>query len=282
MFFNRSSDFASSRRGADAMSHDSHDLLYEGTTLPYKRSIRLLTLQAGGSLTLSSPVECKLRVVDLPDGDSDKLCSYFALSYAWREPQTLPKAPPGDVVIFCNNIPISVPKNLFVALIRLRDIFKEPADIWIDYLCIDQSNMSERTQQVTLMQEIFSLASEVLIWLGEPSSTGLNEGSRFQAHCHWGKSNEDALCKEYRDSFTEYLRGHNIFKFLELGHAYGVFCLLSLLSRRVPVSQIQFYESSVESPEFRQWLDGLWTAVWEMIDRAWVSCITTWHQCDLC
>lgn len=250
------------------MSHE----LYQGTILPDERSIRLLTLHAGESLPLSSPVECELRVVNLLDVDSDVSWPYYALSYAWQEPQTLQKAPPGDIRISCNNMQIGVPKNLFVALVRLRQKFQEPVSIWIDFLCINQSSSSERTQQVTLMQEIFSLASEVLIWLGEPSSTGLHEGGRFQEHYHWDEDNEVELVSAYRDSFGEYLRGGNIFKFLNLGHAYGIFCLLSLLSRRVPAAQIPFHESSVDSPEFRQWVDGLWTAVWEMIDRAWVSC----------
>lgn len=251
------------------MSHE----LYQGAILPHKRSIRLLTLQAGGSLPLSSPVECQLQVVTLPDADSGTISwPYYALSYAWQEPQTLQKAPPGDIVISCNNFSIAVPKNLFVALVRLRQKFHEPTAIWVDYLCIDQSSTSERTQQVALMREIFSLASEVLIWLGEPSATGLQEGGQSQVHYHWGEDNQTELVRAYRDSFGEYLRGGNIFTFLNLGHAYGVFCLLNLLSRRVPASQIPFHESSVDSPEFRQWVDGLWTAVWEMIDRAWVSC----------
>lgn len=247
------------------------DKLYQRTVLPQERSIRLLTLHAGKSIPLSSPVECNLRVYTLPDDESGIPRPYYALSYAWQEPQTLARAPPGDVVISCNKIPIAVPKNLYVALVRLRQKFQEPFAVWIDYLCINQSNTSERTQQVALMQKIFSLASEVLIWLGEPSSTGMQEGSQFQTSYHWGDQKESELVQAYRDSFGEYLRGGNIFKFLDLGHAYGAFCLLSLLSNRMPASSIAFYESSVESPEFRQWVDGLWTAVWEMIDRAWVS-----------
>lgn len=245
--------------------------LYQGTVLPHERSIRLLTLHAGESLPLSSPVECELRVVTLPDVDSSTSLPYYALSYAWQEPQTLPKSPPGSIGISCNNIWTGVPKNLFVALVRLRQKYQKPITIWIDYLCIDQSSSSERTQQVALMQEIFSVASEVLIWLGEPSSTGLQEGGRFQEHYHWREDNEDQLVSAYRVAFTECLRGGNVFKFLDLGHAYGVFCLLSLLRQRVPASQIPFHESSVESEAFRQWVNGLWNAVWEMIDRAWVS-----------
>lgn len=247
--------------------------LYQGTILPHNRSIRLLTLHAGGSLPLSSPVECELRVVTLPDADSGVSCPYYALSYAWQEPQTLWFAPPTYFRISCNNIQIGVPENLFVALVRLRQKFQEPVAIWIDYLCIDQSSTSERAQQVALMQEIFNLASEVLIWLGEPSSPRLLlRGSKFQAHYHWGKDNEVELVTAYRNLFSEYLRGGKIFESADLGDAYGVFCLLNLLSRRVPASQIPFYESSVDSSHVRGWVNGLWNAVWEMIDKSWVSC----------
>jgi hypothetical protein len=38
--------------------------------------------------------------------------------------------------------------------------------IWIDYLCIDQSNTSERNHQVALMSQIYSLAKTVVVWLG--------------------------------------------------------------------------------------------------------------------
>lgn len=257
------------------------DELYQGTVLPHERSIRLLTLHAGKSIPQSSPVECDLRTYTLPDVESGTPWPYYALSYAWHEPQfqILANPPPGGFVISCNKMPIAVPKNLYFALVRLRQKFQEPSAVWIDYLCINQSNTSERAQQVALMQEIFSLASEVLIWLGEPSPTELGVGNEFARyhhwrHHHWGDDNEFELVKAYRDSFTEYLREGDSFnlEFLRLGHAYGAFCLLNLLSRRVPPSTIAFYEYSVDSPEFRRWIAGLWTAVWEMIDRAWVSC----------
>lgn len=38
--------------------------------------------------------------------------------------------------------------------------------LWIDQICIDQSNIAERNQQVSVMGDIFSNALEVLIWTG--------------------------------------------------------------------------------------------------------------------
>ena len=42
--------------------------------------------------------------------------------------------------------------------------------IWIDALCIDQASVEEKSSQVTLMGEIYELASVVLIWLGPATS----------------------------------------------------------------------------------------------------------------
>ncbi|KAI1180213.1 heterokaryon incompatibility protein-domain-containing protein [Nemania sp. FL0916] len=38
--------------------------------------------------------------------------------------------------------------------------------IWIDALCIDQSNVPERTAQVAMMRDIYAKSSRIIIWLG--------------------------------------------------------------------------------------------------------------------
>ncbi|KIV76967.1 hypothetical protein PV11_08811 [Exophiala sideris] len=42
---------------------------------------------------------------------------------------------------------------------------------WTDALCIDQANVHERNHQIGYMGDIYSLASEVIIWLGRAEST---------------------------------------------------------------------------------------------------------------
>lgn len=43
---------------------------------------------------------------------------------------------------------------------------------WIDALCVDQDNVSERSHQVNVMGQIYTAACQVLIWLGpEDEST---------------------------------------------------------------------------------------------------------------
>jgi hypothetical protein len=41
----------------------------------------------------------------------------------------------------------------------------------VDAVCIDQSNITERTSQVRMMQTIYSNAARVLVWLGEAEAT---------------------------------------------------------------------------------------------------------------
>lgn len=83
---------------------------------------------------------------------------FEALSYTWEEP-VFPKT------IKCDNTPVPITQNLFEALVHIRNAGK-PRVLWIDALCINQSDDEEKSSQIPLMRLIFSTASRVLIWLG--------------------------------------------------------------------------------------------------------------------
>lgn len=53
-----------------------------------------------------------------------------------------------------------------------------PRLIWIDSICIDQSNIQEKTHQVGLMGEIYTRASLVTVWLS-PSTTNQSDLDKF-------------------------------------------------------------------------------------------------------
>jgi hypothetical protein len=40
--------------------------------------------------------------------------------------------------------------------------------LWVDQICIDQSNTDERNHQVNLMSKIYRLATRTMVWLGLP------------------------------------------------------------------------------------------------------------------
>jgi hypothetical protein len=59
----------------------------------------------------------------------------------------------------------SVRENLWLALYHLR-LNDTSRVLWIDALCIDQSDIRERNHQVAQMDKVFKHAKRVLVWLG--------------------------------------------------------------------------------------------------------------------
>ena len=75
--------------------------------------------------------------------------------------------------------------NLAAALRRLS-VEEAEKRLWIDAICINQADAVEKTHQVQMMREIYSLASQVIVWLGpeEPSDDeALAQLSRLR---EWG------------------------------------------------------------------------------------------------
>ena len=71
-------------------------------------------------------------------------------------------------MIVLNGLSVRIPRNLYVALLYLRDPCRLRV-MWIDALCIDQSSVQERNHQVGQMGNIHRKASSVIAWLGEAS-----------------------------------------------------------------------------------------------------------------
>jgi hypothetical protein len=68
--------------------------------------------------------------------------------------------------------PIQSSKNLWNYLAQARsDGYVDP--LWIDAICINQSDLDERSKQVAIMGQIYSKASEVRAWLGAGSKENL-------------------------------------------------------------------------------------------------------------
>jgi hypothetical protein len=66
---------------------------------------------------------------------------------------------------------IKITQNLFDALTRLRCV--KARNLWVDAICINQSDVEEKSRQIPLMKHIYELATQVVIWLGlEDDSTG--------------------------------------------------------------------------------------------------------------
>ncbi|CAN9280135.1 unnamed protein product [Alternaria alternata] len=85
--------------------------------------------------------------------------TYEALSYAWG---TIPSS--NRAIINCCSVPVR--ESLDLALRRLRNP-NQSRILWIDALCINQSDTRERSHQVQHMATIYKSATTVVIWLGE-------------------------------------------------------------------------------------------------------------------
>ncbi|KAI4276199.1 MAG: hypothetical protein LQ337_002666 [Flavoplaca oasis] len=135
---------------ADGDGGTSEPLRYEGLSNP--RNIRLMELLPAA--TQSEAVRCTLEQACL-----DVEPQYEALSYTWGDPSN-------PSLLYCNNAALSITSNLDAALRHLR-LQTGSRALWVDAICINQADVEERSQQVALMRDVYTKASQVIAWLGE-------------------------------------------------------------------------------------------------------------------
>ena len=100
----------------------------------------------------TGPIRCLMKHVDL---DSDRT----ACSYVWGESE------PSQVILINERV-FHIRENLHDFMLQMRkDESLKP--LWVDALCIDQSNTSERNHQVQQMGSIYRGARAVVSWLGQ-------------------------------------------------------------------------------------------------------------------
>lgn len=151
--------------------------------------IRVLVLEPGKK---DDPIRVKLVPSALNDcaNPKTKAHKFSALSYFWGQGDPIdtisvssfktldePKDPLAPEQAIINAMSSSyregdrdgtlmVRRNLKSALVHFRDR-KEPQTLWIDALCINQSNPEERSRQVAKMHRLYVNADTVSVWLGD-------------------------------------------------------------------------------------------------------------------
>lgn len=128
---------------------------YQYNPLSTPQTIRLLHLSPSPNPT--TPLYGTFQPADLT---SDNPSEFGALSYVWGEPS--PSA--GTIQIDDSDLPLPT-TNLAAALRRFR-LPSQPRFIWVDAICINQADVSERNTQVALMGDIYRVAKMTLAWLG--------------------------------------------------------------------------------------------------------------------
>ena len=153
---------------------------------------------------------------------------YEALSYTWGNKVSLHP-------INVDGCTFMVTRNLLAALKRLR-LPDQDRYLWVDAICINQSDIPERNHQVKQMHWMYELAEHVVIWLGEHS-----EDSRLAIHQLEMISNLDP------EDCVSQLRGMAGFdRHLPMGPRFG---------------------KPVDSFFLRPW----WSRVWVMQEVVWAS-----------
>ncbi|KAF7917095.1 hypothetical protein BELL_0537g00070 [Botrytis elliptica] len=121
---------------------------------------------------------------DLPKHGSfpENKPEYEALSYIWGSAEN----PITAHVLGESLATIQIGASLAVALRQLRYTDK-PRILWIDSICINQSDMSERSHEIGRMRNIFSFADRTIIWLGEEADDSTSALSTIE---HFAKQVE--------------------------------------------------------------------------------------------
>lgn len=150
-----------------------------------RKQIRLLILHPGKPGT---SLYCDLQTVDLEDSESP---AFNAISYVWGAGND-----PTTDIILAKEYRLPILPNLRSVLLRLR---KETQyrKLWVDALCINQSDPTEKAQQVPMMGEIYHRSFAVLIWLGEEaeeSPQALDFITRITNLSHFDAAVKDKSC----------------------------------------------------------------------------------------
>lgn len=127
---------------------------YQYTPLSGPRSIRVILLEKLSGQERQQDVRCHMEEIHI-----DAREPFTALSYAWDSHR-------GTADIICDGRVIQVSTNCVAALRRFQNA-RVPERLWVDAICINQSDTAEKKVQLGIMGEIYVKAHQVRAWLGE-------------------------------------------------------------------------------------------------------------------
>lgn len=122
--------------------------------------IRLLRPASFGQMTSTSRLDFTVETFT-----TARTPLYTAVSYAWGSGAS-------SQTIYLNGQRFAVRPNLWTCLHYLVQLYRnagylhEWSRLWVDAICINQSDDKEKSEQVRAMDKIFSRAVEVNAWLG--------------------------------------------------------------------------------------------------------------------
>ncbi|KAI0868329.1 HET-domain-containing protein [Hypoxylon argillaceum] len=107
---------------------------------------------------------------DPPERRMHAFQRYEALSYVWGDLSD------PEHIFMDGGVPLPVTKNLYAALRSLR-LPRSGRKLWIDALCINQSDYGEKKDQLGLMKRVYEQAEKVIAYLplSAPDQSNINE-----------------------------------------------------------------------------------------------------------
>lgn len=193
------------------LDRDGDSKFYTYQRLKHSDSIRLLELLPGNT-------QDALRISLSHTRKSNNLV-YEALSYTWGDATLVTQ-----VYDVSSDSIIKITENLGAAMRDLRHV-TETRTIWIDAICIDQNNPSERGHQVALMGDIFRSAKQVVVWLGPCGDGTTSELDVVHALHEIERKAQDSYSNLFREEDGLTPLG------LELGHCLEERALYDFVSR---------------------------------------------------
>ncbi|KAK4506893.1 hypothetical protein PRZ48_000626 [Zasmidium cellare] len=130
------------------------------------RTVRLFNIAP--SAFLDDPIAGVLEHFEL-----FQIPPFEALSYVWGDSTDL-------LPIQVNERPMHITAALHAALRRLRKP-DQSRSLWIDSICINQSDNKEKGRQVGIMGDIYTAAERTLSWVGEHENASHVMGDRLRA-----------------------------------------------------------------------------------------------------
>lgn len=113
----------------------------------------LCTIKQGAQST-TLPVMVTIVITALRDAPQ-----YDALSYVWGNPIR------NCYLVLCDGTSVPITRSIAEAVPFLLNT-RRTGYLWIDQVCINQSDIEELNEQVSIMGSIYNSASCVLVWLG--------------------------------------------------------------------------------------------------------------------
>ena len=169
---------------------------FEYQPLPDASHFRVLALEPGNA---DSPLRCKLKAVSVQNARQSE---YEALSYAWGNNDQ-----PLQPFINCHEKFLKLTPNLESARRHIHSENKV-TNLWVDQICINQEDLEERSQQLSPMSSIYSVAKRMIIWLGDTDNTSHQAMTFVPVLYH-------NLCLHFETQRTDFFKNKSYNKQLE-------------------------------------------------------------------